>query len=103
MKSNFLTLSARDFFKGLIVALISAVITFLYEAILAGKPLDLELLKSVGMIAFSAGLAYLLKNLGTNSAGEILKTEKSEKVLEQRMKDPPRPDPSIPFNPNKQA
>ncbi len=77
MKSNFFTLNARDFFKGLVVALITAVITFLYEAIAAGKPLDLALFKSVGMIALSAGLAYVLKNLGTNSQGQMLTTEKN--------------------------
>ena len=86
MKSKFLTLSAKDWIHGLLIAIITAVITFLYEAIAAGNPLDLELLKSVGMIALGAGLAYLIKKLGTNSAGEILKTERSEKVLANKMR-----------------
>lgn len=85
MKSKFLSLSTRDWIKGLIVAIITAVITALYEAIIAGKPLDLTLLKSVGLVALAAGLAYILKNLGTNSAGEILKTENSPKVKQLQM------------------
>jgi multisubunit Na+/H+ antiporter MnhB subunit len=76
MRSSFLNLNAKDFIKGLIVALITAVIAFLYEWIAAGKPLDLSMLKTVGLVALSAGLAYILKNLGTNSQGQILKTEK---------------------------
>lgn len=76
VRSDFLNLNGRDYLKGLIVALLTAVITFLYEWIAAGKPLDLSLLKTVGLVALSAGLAYLLKNLGTNSSGQILKTEK---------------------------
>jgi hypothetical protein len=75
MRSNFLNLNLRDFFKGLVLAVITAVVAFLYEKLLAGVPLDLELLKAVGMTALAAFLAYLLKNLFTNSAGEILTPE----------------------------
>jgi hypothetical protein len=77
MKSDFLSLNARDLLKGLITAVIMAVITFLYEALGAGKPLDITLLKSVGMIALGTGLAYLVKQFGTNSQGQMLTTEKN--------------------------
>jgi hypothetical protein len=75
MRSNFLNLNLRDFFKGLVLAVITAVVAFLYEKLLAGVPLDLTLLKAVGMTALAAFLAYLLKNLFTNSQGEILTPE----------------------------
>jgi hypothetical protein len=75
MRSNFLNLNLRDFLKGLLLAVITAVVAFLYEKLLAGVPLDLELLKAVGMTALASFLAYLLKNLFTNSQGEILTPE----------------------------
>jgi len=76
MKADFLKLNVQDLFKGLVVALLTAVITFFYEAIAAGKPLDLALLEAVGKIALAAGLGYLLKNLGTNSQNQLLVPEK---------------------------
>lgn len=75
-RSDFLSVNARDFFKGLILAVITAVVTFLYEKILAGEPLDIALLKSAGMTALAALLAYIIKNFFTNSNGDILTPEK---------------------------
>jgi hypothetical protein len=71
----FLSLNLRDFFKGLVLAIITAVITWAYEAIQAGTLFDPASLKAVGMVALAAILAYLIKNLITNSKGEILTPE----------------------------
>jgi hypothetical protein len=74
--SKFFSLDWKDFFKGLVVAVFSAFITFLYEAIQAGEFWNLETLKKGGLVAVAALLAYLLKNLLTNSTGEPLAGEK---------------------------
>lgn len=71
--STFLSLNSKDFIKGLFIAVLTAVITMLYTSIEAG-----ELMinwKAIGMTAISAALAYITKNLLTNSNGDILKKE----------------------------
>ena len=73
MNSPYLSLNSRDFVKGLIVAIITAVITMLYTSIQAGDfVLDW---KAIGMTALSSGLAYIMKNLLTNSNDQILVKE----------------------------
>ena len=80
MRSKFLALNARDFFKGLIVAVVTAVITFLYNLIQVGPLVfDKVLLESIGMTAITAMLAYLMKNLFTNTSGEIATKEPVKK------------------------
>lgn len=73
MKAKFLRLNARDFFKGMIIAIIAAVITFLTNELQAGTTIDL---KRIGITALIAFLSYLVKNLFTNSKDEILTPEK---------------------------
>lgn len=75
MRSNFMALNWRDFFKGLILAVITAVVTFAYEGIQAGTLFEAGSLKKAGMVALAAFLAYLIKNLFTNTQGEILTQE----------------------------
>lgn len=76
MRSKFLALNGRDFVKGLILAVLTAVITFAYDALQSGTLFEVGVLKKVGMMALAALLAYLLKNLLTNTKGEILTAEK---------------------------
>jgi hypothetical protein len=75
--SKFFALNWKDFFKGLLVAVISAIITTLYELVQTGDFLNVGTLKKVGLVALSAFLAYLIKNLFTNSSNEPLKSENS--------------------------
>ena len=76
MMSNFLNLNWNDLGKGLLVAVITAVLTFAYEALQSGSLFAPGSLKTIGLTALTAAVAYLLKNLFTNSTGKILKTEK---------------------------
>lgn len=71
--SSFFSLNARDWFKGLVVAIITAIITVVYNTIQAGTLLFDW--KSIGFAALSAALAYILKNFLTNSNDQILKRE----------------------------
>lgn len=73
MKSKFLTLNAKDFLKGLIIAVLTAIITFLYTSIQANN-LVLDW-KGMAISALTAGLAYLTKNLLTNSKDTLLSKE----------------------------
>ena len=74
MKSSIFTLNKADFLKGLIIAVITAVITILYNTVQVGS-LAFDW-KAISTAAASAALAYIMKNLLTNSEDEFLKKEK---------------------------
>jgi len=79
MPSKFLGLNLGDFERGLIVAVLSAILTVVYDSLSKGLPTDLASMKpmllSAAGVGLTAGIAYILKNLGTNSEGKILKSE----------------------------
>ena len=76
MKSTFLSLDVKDFIKGLIVTVIGAILTGIYQIINTGGELTLESLKVIGITGLGAGLSYLLKNYFSNSEDKILTKEK---------------------------
>jgi uncharacterized membrane protein YvlD (DUF360 family) len=73
MNSPFLNLNTKDFLKGLFIAVVTAVITILYTSI-QNNVFTFDW-KNIGMVALSAALAYIMKNLLTNSKNELLKQE----------------------------
>lgn len=73
MNSTFLTLNTKDFIKGLLVAVLSAVVTILYNTIQSGS-LAFDW-KQIGVVALTSALAYIMKNLFSNSTGGFLKKE----------------------------
>jgi hypothetical protein len=75
MKSKFLTLTARDFFKGLLIAAGTALLTGVYQLLQNGAAFDWPTLKPVVLATVAAIISYLLKNLFTNSQGQILTSE----------------------------
>jgi hypothetical protein len=76
MKSKFLTLGIWDFLKGLVLAILTSVITFLADILQAGIVIDTALFKRIGIAAVIALLSYLVKNFFTNSKDQILTPEK---------------------------
>jgi uncharacterized membrane protein YvlD (DUF360 family) len=74
-KAKLFTLGVKDFFKGLALAIITAVITFLANELQIGTSVDLTLFKRMGIAAVIAFLSYLVKNLLTNSKDELLTPE----------------------------
>jgi branched-subunit amino acid transport protein len=70
MNSLFLSLNKKDFLKGLVVAVLTAVITVIYTTIESGT-LTFDW-KAIAMAALSAALAYITKNLLTNSEDKFL-------------------------------
>ena len=69
MKSNLFSLNWRDLLKGLAVAVIMGVLTIAYEEITTEGVFDW---KKISIAAFGAGLAYLIKNLGSDTQGNPL-------------------------------
>jgi hypothetical protein len=76
MKSTFLTLNTRDFLKGLILVVITAIVTGIYQLLQTGALFTWETLKPILITSATAALSYLIKNLLSNSEGQFMKTEK---------------------------
>jgi hypothetical protein len=73
MNSTFLNLNSSDFIKGLVVAVITAVITIIHTTLETGSlAFDWKL---IGTTALTSAVAYIMKNLFTNSTGKLLKKE----------------------------
>ena len=69
--SPFGKLNLRDLVNGLIVAFLTASLTGLITILDSGVLPTLEQLKAAGLAGLVASLAYLLKNLVTNSGGKV--------------------------------
>lgn len=84
MKSDFLTLNARDFIKGIIIVVICSFITGFYQLIANGGTINWITIKPVVIAAVGAGVSYLTKNLLTNSKGDFMQSEpkKQNKVIQ---------------------
>jgi len=67
--SKYLTLSVKDFLKGLVIAVLTGIGT----ALTTPEPT----LKSIGIAALVGMVSYLAKNLFTNSKDKFLKPENS--------------------------
>lgn len=71
--STFLNLNIQDLAKGLILTVLTSVVTIVYNTVSAGSlTFDWQ---AIGLTALTSGLAYLMKNLLTNSKGEFLGKE----------------------------
>ena len=77
MNSNFFSLNWMDLLKGLLVAVIGAILTGIYEAITAGSlTWTWAFFQPIVLTGVAAGIAYLIKNFLSNSSGEPLRTER---------------------------
>ena len=75
MKSSLFTLNKADFVKGLVIAVLTAVITAVYSTVQSGT-LAFDW-KAISIAALSAALAYITKNLLTNSNDQFLTKDPS--------------------------
>ena len=73
--SNFLNLNLDDLIKGFVVAFLSSALTGLIVILDNGALPNATELKSALVVGITSGLSYLLKNLLTNSKGQIAKSE----------------------------
>ena len=64
------TLKLNDFWKGFVLAIITAALTILEQSWSAGS-LSIDLM-TLATTCGTVGAAYLLKNLGTGAGGKIL-------------------------------
>lgn len=76
MTSKLGKLKINDWTKGLIIAVITAVLTIIYDMLNAGSDLTTLNWKLILTTTILATLSYLLKNLGTNNKDQFLKDDK---------------------------
>lgn len=74
MKSVFLNLNLADLGKGLLVAVIAAVLAYLMGCIESGGLTTVNITE-VLTVSATAAIAYLFKNFITNSEGELATRE----------------------------
>lgn len=75
MNSFFLRIGRSDLFKGVVVATLTAMFSIIIPVLEASAFPTSSQIKSAIVAGITAGLAYLLKNLLTNSRGEMMKKE----------------------------
>jgi hypothetical protein len=67
--SKLWSLSRNDFIKGMVVSVLSAVLTLILQVLQSGGKIDVRTIETV---AITALVAYLLKALGTDQNGDLL-------------------------------
>lgn len=75
MKSAFLKLNLKDLWKGVLLVVLTTIVGGLYNILDLGTLPDIMALKQIGATALTAGAAYLLKQLITNSNDQLLKLD----------------------------
>lgn len=75
ISSEFSKLNNRDWLKGLVMVVISAVLTIALEVLQNGS-LSFDWNK-IAVVGLTAGVAYILKNLGTYQDGRMLGEKKN--------------------------
>jgi hypothetical protein len=73
MNSTFMNLNVNDFIKGLAVAVLTSVLTIVYNTLQTGS-LSFDW-TAIATTALTATIAYLMKNLLTNTEGKMLKKD----------------------------
>ena len=73
--SNFLNLNLQDLTKGFVVAFLSAALTGIVAILETSQLPQMSDLKAAAIVGLTAGLSYLLKNVLTNSQGQMLKKD----------------------------
>lgn len=74
----FLTLKTKDFIKGFIVSVLTVVMTGAMTSLNSGALPTLAEVKVLALTGLGAGVAYIVKNLLTNSEDKFMKAEPKE-------------------------
>lgn len=67
--SNMFKLNWADIAKGIVMAVIGAILTAVYQQLSVGGPIDIHAMFIVGELA---GISYLVKNFFSDSNGKVL-------------------------------
>lgn len=70
--SEFFKLNWMDVLKGFVTAVLTALVGGIYNALQTGTLPDMAAMKVILIASVTTGLAYLIKNVFTNSNGQLL-------------------------------
>ena len=78
MKSKLLRLNLNDAIKGIVLAVITVLVTGVYELLSTGVVFDWAHVKSLLLTGLAAALSYIIKNFLTNSNDQLLTKERKK-------------------------
>jgi hypothetical protein len=92
-RSRFLNINWGDLGKGLLIAFLTALLGGVLELLQSGElPVTWAMWAPIFELSLAAAVSYLLKNMFTNSEGEIMRSELSaERKRTERASRPPAP------------
>ena len=76
--SNFLRLDYKDVLKSAIVTIIALLLQSVLDILNQNRIPSVEEISSIGWVAIISGVSYLVKNIFTNSNGELFHKEIKE-------------------------
>ena len=78
MKSKLLRLNLNDAIKGIVLAVITVLVTGVYELLSTGVVFDWAHVKPLLLTGLAAALSYIIKNFLTNSNDQLLTKERKK-------------------------
>ena len=88
-ESKYLTLNERQWIKGLVITVVMTIATGLYDMVKLGHfPSTWAQISPLIMTGLSTALGYFIVSLGSNSNGQILKTESGKFLFNSSPKIP---------------
>ena len=73
-----------DLLKGIVIAIISAILGYLYESLSNGKIIRF---REIGVVSLTSFLGYITNRFFSNSKGQYLKKDSSENSLNESYND----------------
>ena len=78
--SKLFKINLLDLLKGIVIAIISAILGYLYESLSNGKIIRF---REIGVVSLTSFLGYITNRFFSNSKGQYLKKDSSENSLNE--------------------
>lgn len=82
--SKLFKINLLDLLKGIVIAIISAILGYLYESLSNGKIIRF---REIGVVSLTSFLAYITNRFFSNSKGQYLKKDLSQQSLNESSSD----------------
>ena len=82
--SKLFKINLLDLLKGIVIAIISAILGYLYESLSNGKTIRF---REIGVVSLTSFLAYITNRFFSNSKGQYLKKDLSQQSLNESSSD----------------
>ena len=82
--SKLFKINLLDLLKGIVIAIISAILGYLYESLSNGKTIRF---REIGVVSLTSFLAYITNRFFSNSKGQYLKKDLPQQSLNESSSD----------------